>query len=548
MRDAINVEQLIAQLNLQIQNLKQAVSDLNHNKGLRQRVSADMFGGGTTLKKVTESVNAITELKVGDDKELALATLQTKIMLLKDLVPEKKGKEDKYSTVRTLSDTIIGAITSIRDKQKQVQTAAEVTSEDIFDQAVQQILVASTGIFTTWNDTYKTMQIDLSQDNGQQSLFSILRTTAGKDLLERFSISYEGNEKNALDFLGSVAAYKNNPTDELRASIIDRYIADDAAQAIECGPSIKQDITSFHYVLMSSKTDVRSNQVLIAEIQGIFDSNQIQSFDFLDGSRLQTNLNGDLVMSSSSPGAAAEQTETALANFSAEDLNNIFEKLQTEMFPNPLMSNVADKDQPARLTPTAPPAEISLKDKLKELYEIYKDQKSNQLIFNGYTLSSHEDEIAIAIDGQKPFYLKDAKDDQLSKVIEDLQGYLEPTRRFDPETVGGQKTLPVGQGELDRFRGLRSSHGSTLADPEQFIKSFMIDKADYAVVCNGVEYNFTNVDGDVYLQSSNEFYNLNEFVKGHKDIANMIVREIKQNTSHVDRVNGASEPEGHGRF
>ncbi|MDC0857346.1 hypothetical protein OAP83_01375 [Rickettsiales bacterium] len=76
----------------------------------------------------------------------------------------------------------------------------------------------------------------------------------------------------------------------------------------------------------------------------------------------------------------------------------------------------------------------------------------------------------------------------------------------------------------------------------------MIDKEDYAVVCNGVEYNFTNVDGDVYLQSSNELYNLNEFVKGHKDIANMIVREIKQNTSHVDRVNGASEPEGHGRF
>jgi len=253
------------------------------------------------------------------------------------------------------------------------------------------------------------------------------------------------------------------------------------------------------------------------------------------------------VMSSSSPGAAAEQTETALANFSAEDLNNIFEKLQTEMFPNPFMSNVAYKDQPVMLTPTAPLAEISLEDELKELYESYKDELG-RLKFNVYTLYSYEDEVAIAIDGQKPFYLKDAKDDQLSKVIEDLQGYLEPTRRFDPETVGGQKTLPVGQGELDRFRGLRSSHGSTLADPEQFIKSFMIDKADYAVVCNGVEYNFTNVDGDVYLQSSNEFYNLNEFVKGHKDIANMIVREIKQNTSHVDRVNGASEPEGHGRF
>jgi hypothetical protein len=546
MRDAINVEQVIAQLNLQIQNLKQAVFDLNRNRGIKQMASAGMFGGGTTLKNVTESVNAITELKVGDDKNLALATLQTKIMLLKDLVPEKKGKEDKYSTVRTLSDTIIGAITSIRDKQKQVQTAAEVTSEDIFDQAVQQILVASTGIFTTWNDTYKTMQIDLSQDNGQQSLFSILRTTAGKDLFKRFSISYKGNVKNALDFLGAVAAYKSNPTDVLRASIIDRYIADDAAQAIVCGPFIKQDITSFHYVLMSSKTDVRSNQGLIAEIQGIFDSNKIQSFDFLDGSRLQTNLNGDLVMSSSSPGAAAEPTEMALTTFSPEELNEVYEKLQTEMFPNPLMSNVADKDQPVRLTPTAPPAEISLKDKLTELYEFYKDE-SKQLIFNGYTLYYHEDKVAIAIDGQKPFYLKDARDDQLSKVIEDLQGYLEPTRRFDPETVGGQKTLPVGQGELDGFRGLRSSHGSTLADPEQFIKSFMIDKADYTVVCNGVEYNFTNVDGDVYLQSSNEFYNLNEFVKGHKDIANMIVREIKQNTSHVDRVNGASEPEGHSR-
>lgn len=540
MRNAINVEQLIAQLNLQIQNLKQAVSDLNKNRGIKQMASAGMFGGGTTLKKVTDSVNVITDLKVGDDKELA--TLQTQIMVLKDLAPEKKGKEDKYSTVRTLSNTILGAITSLRDKQKQVQPAAEVTREDIFDQAVQQILLASTGIFTLWNNKYKTMKIDWSQDNGQQSLFSILSTTAGKDLLKRFSQSFEGNQKNALAFLGAVAAYKNNPTDELRASIIDRYIADDAAQAIDCAPSIKQDITNFHDVLMSSKTDVRSNQGLIAEIQGIFDSNQIQSFDFANGSRLQRNFNGDFVMSSSSQGGAEEPTEMALANFSAEDLNNIFEKLQTEMLQNPLLSNVA-----AEMTePSAPPADISLKDKLKELYEIYKD-KSEQLIFNGYTLYCHEDEVAIAIEGQEPFYLKDARDDQLSKVIEDLQGYLEPTRRFDPATVGGQKTLPVGQGELDGFRGLRSSRGSNLADPEQFIKSFMIDKADYTVICNGVEYNFTNVDGEVYLQSSNEFYNLNDFVEGHKDIANMIVREIKQNTSHVDRVNGASEPEGHSR-
>ncbi|MDC0857345.1 hypothetical protein OAP83_01370 [Rickettsiales bacterium] len=439
MRDAINVEQLIAQLNLQIQELKQAASVLNNDQRFSRRASTAMFGGGTTLKKVTESVNAITELKVGDDKELALATLQTQIMLLKGLAIEKKGKEDKYSTVRTLSDTILGAITSIRDKQKQAQPAAEVTPEDIFDQAVQQILVASTGIFTLWNNEYKTMKIDWSQDNGQQSLFSILSKTAGKDLLKRFSGSYKGDVRNSLDFLAAVAAYKNNPTDELRASIIDLYIADNAAQAIDCAPSTKQDITSFHDVLMSSKTDVRSNQGLIAEIARILESNQIQSFDFANGSRLQRNFNGDFMMSSSSQGAAEEPTETALANFSAEDLNNIFEKLQTEMLQNPLLSNVADKAQPVRLTPTAPPAEISPEDELKELYEIYKNQESNQLTFNGYTLYCHEDEIAVAIAGEEPFYSKAATDGQLTKVIEDLQSYLKPTRRFDPETVGGKK-------------------------------------------------------------------------------------------------------------
>ena len=262
MRDAINVEQLIAQLNLQIQELKQAVSVLNRDSGFRRQASVGMFGRGSTLKKVTESVNAITELKVGDDKELA--TLQTQIMVLKVLVSKKKGKEDKYSSVQTLSNTIIDVIKLLRGKQ--VHSAAEVTREDIFDQAVQQILVASTEIFTTWNEKYQTMQIDLSQDNGQNSLFSRLSTTAGKDLLKRFSGSYKGDLRNSLDFLGAVAAYKNNPTDELRASIIDRYIADDALQSIVCGPSIKQNIKSFHDVLMSSKTDVRSNQGLIAEI------------------------------------------------------------------------------------------------------------------------------------------------------------------------------------------------------------------------------------------------------------------------------------------
>ena len=350
--------------------------------------------------------------------------------------------------------------------------------------------------------------------------------------------------RNSLDFLGAVTAYKNNPTDELRASIIDRYIADNAAQEIVCGTSIKQDITSFHDVLMLSKTDVRSNQVLIDEIARILESNQIQGFNFADGSRLQRNPKREFVMSFSSQGAAAEPTEMALATFSPEELNEVYEKLQTEMFPNPLMSNVA-----AELPrPSAPTAAFSLKDKLKELYEIYKDQESNQLIFNGYTLYCHEDEIAVAIAGEEPFYLKAATDGQLSKVIEDLQGYLEPTRRFDPATVGGQKTLPVGQVELDGFRGLRSPYGSSLVDPEKFIQSFMIDKADYAVVCNGVEYNFTNVDGEVYLESSHEFYNLNDFVEGHKDIANMIAREIKQNTSHVDRFKADQEPEGHGRF
>ncbi len=486
MKDVINIEKLV-QINKQIQALKAEVFDLHYNRGVRKRLSAALSGGGTTSKQVTEGVKAITELQIGDNIEMA--TLQTQIMVVRDLFKEKKGKEDKYSKARTLSETIIGTLNLLREKHKQVQPALEVSSEDIFDQAVQHILVASTPIFQTWNHEFTAMQIDLSQDNGQNSLFTWLSTTAGRELFKRFAGRYAGNDRNSLDFLEAVAAYKSNPTDELRASIIDRYIADDSIQAIVCGPTIKQYITSFHAVLMSSKTDVRINQGLIDEIARIFNSNQIQGFDFGDGSRLRRKPNGDFVMSSSSQGAAEETAERILANLSVEELNEVYEKLQTEILQNPLMPYVA-----AELPrPSAPAA------------------------------------------------------------IEDLQGYLGPKRPFDPKTVGGQQTLPVGQSELDSFRGLRSLHISTLDDPVKFIQSFMFDKEGFSLKHNGVDYNITNLGNeeifvgfqDGFLQ--NHFIALNEFVTSEPEVIKQLVREIKQNTSHVDRLNADEASDAHSR-
>ena len=263
-------------------------------------------------------------------------------------------------------------------------------------------------------------------------------------------------------------------------------------------------------------------------------------------------------MSSSSPGAAAEPTERALANFSAAELNEVFEKLQTEIITTLFISyGAAEQPRPSapaeQPRPSAPIAEISLKDKLKELYEIYKDEESKQLIFNGYTLYCHKDEIAIAIEGQEPIYVSDASDDQLSKVIEDLQDYYEPKRRFDPTKVGGRNTLAVGQDELDSFRGLRSSDRSTVDDPVKFIQSFMIDKEAFSLTHNGVEYNISNLGNeeilvgfqDAFLQD--HLITLDDFISSEPEVTKELVREIKQNTSYVD-INGASEPEGQSRF
>ena len=55
MRDAINIEQLIAQLNLQIQELKQAVSVLNRDSGFRRVGFSRHVWSWIDFEKVTES-------------------------------------------------------------------------------------------------------------------------------------------------------------------------------------------------------------------------------------------------------------------------------------------------------------------------------------------------------------------------------------------------------------------------------------------------------------------------------------------------------------